>query len=86
LLKAIVGILKFRAFVQVVHYGVRQLVETGGHYSRRCINKHEPHFAIVAIETDVAMHVMNLLGYEDVGMVSLYVCLCVCPMEVFIPD
>jgi hypothetical protein len=70
LLKAIVGILKFRAFVQVVHYGVRQLVETGGHYSRRCINKHEPHFAIVAIETDVAMHVMNLLGYEDVGMIE----------------
>ena len=107
MLKAVVGVLKFRAFVQVVHYGVSQLVESGGHYSKRCINKRqlhlcdcfrvvwdiscaldETHFALVAIETDVTMHVMHLLGYEDIETVGIWsysvVTQSVCPVRMFV--
>lgn len=31
----------------------------------------EQHFAIVAAETDVAIHVMHMLGYEDTDMVDI---------------
>eukprot|EP00118_Oscarella_pearsei_P012131 m.86539 g.86539 ORF g.86539 m.86539 type:complete len:915 (+) comp36506_c0_seq2:132-2876(+) len=65
LLEEAVGFFMMRKFVEVIDFAVSCILKSGGAMMARIINKGDPTFSSVSSQTELALDIMNLLGFHD---------------------